>query len=297
MKKVIKYWQLYVFLLPAVLLVFIFNYLPIYGIQIAFKNFDASKGIWGSEWVGMAHFARLVNLPAFREVIVNTFSLSLLNLILGFPFPILLALLINQLRSEKYKKLIQTATYLPHFISTVVIVGMILVFLSPRAGLYGNVMRFIGSEPVNLMGQRHMFRWVYVFSEIWQRTGFNSIIYLAAISSIDPSLYEAATIDGANRWQRMIYIDIPYLVPTMVILLILSAGNVLNVGFDKVFLMQNASNLGVSEVISTYVYKVGIISAQFSFSAAVGLLNTVINFTFLVAVNMLSRKLGDTSLW
>ena len=296
-KRMLEHWQLYVLLLPALTIIFIFNYVPMYGIQIAFKNFNASKGIWGSPWVGFAHFQRLMNLPALIQIVRNTFLLSIMNLTIGFSFPIILALILNQIHYNFYKRVIQTVTYLPYFISTVVIVGMLLLFLSPRTGLYAIVMDALGKTPLNLLGKTDYFRWIYVISGIWQHMGWNSIIYLAAMSSIDPELYEAAVIDGANQWRRMIHIDIPCLVPTIIILLILSSGNVLNVGFDKVFLMQNPSNLEVSEIIATYVYKIGIISAQFSFSTAVSLLNTFVNFVFLVSVNAITRRLGEVSLW
>lgn len=290
-------WELYLFLVPAVVLVFVFSYVPMYGIQIAFKNYKPVLGIWGSPWVGLKHFTRMFALPKFKLIVGNTFKISLMSIVLGFPFPIILSLILNQLRSERYKRLIQTVTYMPHFISTVVIVGMLTVFLSTKNGIYKYFCDLLGKEPVNLMGSKQLFPWLYVFSGIWQHTGWNTIIYLAALSSIDVGLYEAATIDGANRWQRMVHIDIPSIVPTMVILLILDSGSVLSVGFEKIFLMQNASNEAVSEVISTYTYKMGLQSMQYSFSTAVNLMNTVVNFVMLFVVNIIARKTSDYSLW
>ena len=281
----------------AVVLVFVFSYVPMYGIQIAFKNYKPVLGIWGSPWVGLKHFTRMFALPKFKLIVGNTFKISLMSIVLGFPFPIILSLILNQLRSERYKRLIQTVTYMPHFISTVVIVGMLTVFLSTKNGIYKYFCDLLGKEPVNLMGSKQLFPWLYVFSGIWQHTGWNTIIYLAALSSIDVGLYEAATIDGANRWQRMVHIDIPSIVPTMVILLILDSGSVLSVGFEKIFLMQNASNEAVSEVISTYTYKMGLQSRQYSFSTAVNLMNTVVNFVMLFVVNIIARKTSDYSLW
>lgn len=295
--RIAQCWELYLFLVPAVVLVFVFSYVPMYGIQIAFKNYKPVLGIWGSPWVGLKHFTRMFALPKFKLIVGNTFKISLMSIVLGFPFPIILSLILNQLRSERYKRLIQTVTYMPHFISTVVIVGMLTVFLSTKNGIYKYFCDLLGKEPVNLMGSKQMFTWLYVFSGIWQHTGWNTIIYLAALSSIDVGLYEAATIDGANRWQRMIHIDIPSIVPTMVILLILDSGSVLSVGFEKIFLMQNASNEAVSEVISTYTYKMGLQSMQYSFSTAVNLMNTVVNFVMLFVVNIIARKTSDYSLW
>lgn len=296
-KKITSCWELYIFLVPALLLIIIFNYLPMYGVQIAFRDFKPSLGIVGSKWVGLQHFQRLFRLPLLWNIIKNTFALSLLSIAVGFPMPILLALYLNQLRSNKYKRFLQTVTYLPHFISTVVIVGMILVFLSPRSGLFALIARLFGGNIDNLMGKPNMFAPIYVMSSVWQSTGWSSIIYLAALSSVDQSLYEAAVIDGANRWHKIIYIDVPLLVPTMIILLVLTSGSILSVGFEKAYLMQNSSNLVRSEVISTYVYKVGILKAQFSFSTALGLFNSVINFVMLFIVNTLARRLGNISLW
>ena len=297
LQRMSRCWELYLFLLPAIILLILFNYWPMYGIQIAFRDYKAIKGITGSPWVGLKHFERLIQLPAFKQIVGNTFSIAALGIVLGFPFPIMLALILNQLRSNKFKRVVQTVTYLPHFISTVVLVGMLLVFLSPTYGLWGVIANFFGLDPVNIMGIKSAFKWTYVISGIWQNCGWDAIIYLAALTSIDTSLYEAAQIDGANRWQRMWYIDIPSIIPTMTILLIMSSGGFLSVGFDKVFLMQNDAVLSVSETISTYTYKMAMVNNQFSFSTAVSLLNTVVNFVVLFIVNFIAGKVGETSLW
>lgn len=290
--------QLYLLVLPAVVAIFLFCYVPMYGVQIAFKDFRPIKGIWGSEWVGLTHFIRFFKSYQFVDILRNTLLLSLYSIVAGFPMPILLALMLNQLGAPRFKRTLQTVTYMPHFISTVVMVGMLLVFLSPSTGLYGHLMRALGvAEPPNLMGDKSLFRTIYVLSDIWQHTGWDSIIYLAALSAVDLSLYEAAMVDGANKMQRVWNIDIPCLLPTVIILLILRAGNIMSVGFEKVFLMQKDLNLPVSEIISTYVYKLGLKQAQYSFSSAVGLFNTLINFILLISVNTISKRVGETSLW
>lgn len=300
-KKVIRhikdYYQLYIMVLPAVIVIFLFNYIPMYGVQIAFREFDPARGLTGGDFVGLKYFNKFINSFQFKDLIKNTFFLSLYTIVAGFPVPIVLALVINQIKKARLKKIIQTVSYMPHFISLIVLVGMLSIFLSPSSGIIGHIFRIIGLQPVNFMGVPKYFRTIYVLSDIWQHAGWNSIIYIAALSSIDPSLYEAAEVDGANKWQKLIMIDIPSLVPTIIILLILNSGNIMNVGFEKVYLMQNNMNLTVSEVISTYVYKIGIMSNQISYSSAIGLFNTLINFVFLVVVNFVSKKTSDISLW
>ena len=291
-------WQLYLLLLPAVVLLFCFTYIPMYGIQIAFKDFTPRLGIQDSPWVGLEHFQTFFNSYQVKTLFTNTITLSLYSLVAGFPFPIILALMMNQIKVKRFKQTLQVVTYLPHFISTVVMVGIMLILLSPSSGLFGNLARMLGvADPPNLMGQAGAFQSIYVWSDVWQHAGWDSIIYIAALAAVDPSLYEAATVDGAGKWQKIKYIDLPFLVPTAVILLILRAGNIMNVGFEKVYLMQNPLNTTISEIISTYTYKIGIISNQYSLSAAVGLFNNVINFVLLILVNQVSKKVGDTSLW
>jgi putative aldouronate transport system permease protein len=289
-------YELYLFLVPAVVLTFCFAYLPMYGVQIAFRNYSPVRGIWGSPWVGFNQFLRFFKTNQFKTIILNTFFLSLYGLVVGFPMPIILALMMNSMNSQKYKRVLQTVTYMPYFISTVVLVSMLNLFLS-STGIVGQLTALFGSTPVNLLADPKNFRHAYVWSGIWQGTGWGSIIYLAALSSVDPALYEAATIDGANKWQKIVHIDLATIAPTCIILLILGAGGILSVGFEKAFLMQNSLNLSRSEVINTYIYKVGIQSTQYSFSAAIGLFNTLINFVILVLVNWISGKLSETSLW
>ncbi len=296
-RSIIKNYELYLFLLPTLLYFIIFHYVPMYGVQIAFKNFIAIEGIWGSPWVGFEHFRRFFSSYQFWLLIRNTFGLSVYALVAGFPAPIILALLLNQLRNEKYKKVVQTVTYAPHFISTVVMVGMLLVFLSPRSGFINHIIQLFGGEPVHFMARPEWFRTLYVGSGIWQSTGWGSVIYLAALSGINPQQHEAAIVDGATKLQRIRHIDIPGIIPTAVILLILNMGQIMSVGFEKAFLMQTYLNLETSEIIATYVYKVGLLNAQFSFSAAVGLFNSVINLILILTVNKIAKSIGETSLW
>jgi putative aldouronate transport system permease protein len=288
---------LYLLIAPAVIILALFTYKPMYGIIIAFKDYNYSGGIWGSPWVGFKHFRTFFNSYMFTSTLKNTILISLYSLAAGFPIPILLALGINQMKLGPFRKTFQVSIYLPYFISTVVMVGMIILMLSPTAGVVGILYRFLGKEPPVLMGEPDLFIHIYVWSGIWQGAGWGSIVYLAALAGVDPELYEAATVDGATRPQKIWFIDIPLLMPTVVILLILNAGGILGVGFEKIYLMQNARNLLNSEVISTYVYKMGLINAQYSFSAAVSFFNTVVNFVILVTVNRIARKISDNSLW
>jgi len=290
---------LYLLLLPAVILLICFAYKPMYGVIIAFKDFKPATGITGSSWADPWHkyFTKFFKSFQFDTTIRNTLVINLYSLAAGFPLPILLALVVNQMKSNWFRKSFQTITYLPHFISTVVMVGIIILFLSPGSGLIGNIYRLFGKEAPNLMGSAGAFSSVYVWSDIWQNFGWDSIIYIAALSSVDPSLYEAATVDGASKRQKMWHIDVPMLIPTAVILLIMRVGGLMGLGFEKVYLMQNDMNLKTSEVISTYVYKMGILSAQYSYSAAINMFNTIINFILLFAVNQISRRFSENSLW
>lgn len=268
-----------------------------YGIQIAFKDFIATHGIWGSPWVGFEHFRRFFNSFQFKAVLINTIALSFYTLFFGFWPPILLALMLNQVGNEKFKRFVQTVTYAPHFISVVVVVSMLFAFLALRNGLVNIAIRALGGEAIDFMGSARWFRTIYVLSDIWQNMGWSSIIYIAALSGISPELHEAAIIDGANRIQRIWHIEIPGILPTIIILLILRSGSIMNVGFQKVFLMQTPLNMSVSQVISTYVYQIGLINADFSFATAVDLFNSVINFAIIITVNAISRRLSETSLW
>ncbi|MFC0211592.1 ABC transporter permease [Paenibacillus chartarius] len=290
-------YQLWLMVLPAVVVVVIFNYIPMYGIQLAFRDYDFTKGLTGGEWRGFHYFEQFIRSNLFADLLRNTFLISLASIVLGFPAPIALALILNQVRWVRGKRILQTVVYMPHFISIVVLVGLLNVLLSPNTGIIGNLVKTLGYADLNLLASTETFIPVYVLSDIWQHCGWNSIIYLAALSTVDPSLYDAAKIDGAGRWQTIRHVDIPAIIPTMIILFILSMGSVLGTGFEKVFLMQNPLNLPVSEVISTYVYKIGIVSNQFSYAAAIGLFNTVINFIFLYAMNAIAKRSSDTSLW
>jgi putative aldouronate transport system permease protein len=297
LRDIVRDWELYVFLLPALLYFVVMKYFPMYGVQIAFKDFNGAFGIMGSPWTGFKHFRAFFSSYFFWPLVWNTVSLSLYSLFAGFPIPIVLSLMLNEVGSSSYKRVVQTVTYAPHFISTVVMVGMIIMFLAPTTGIVNHLIAAVGGERVNFMADPKLFRHIYVWSGIWQNMGWSSIIYLAALSSIDPQLHEAAVIDGANRWRRILHINLPGILPTVVILFILNTGSVMSVGFEKVFLMQNQMNMETADVISTYVYRRGLINAEYSFSAAVGLFNSVINFALLVGVNSVARRLGETSIW
>ncbi|WP_172194050.1 ABC transporter permease [Saccharibacillus qingshengii] len=290
-------YQLWIMIFPAIVVIFIFNYIPMYGIQLAFRDYNFAKGLTGGEWRGLFYFKQFFESYQFADLMKNTIVISLSTVVLSFPAPIILALLINQLRWKRAKKALQTTVYLPHFISIVVMVGLLNVLLSPNSGVIGHLLQSMGLGDVNLLGSTSTFVPVYVLSEIWQHCGWNSIIYLAALSTVDPQLYDASKIDGASRWQTIRNIEIPALIPTIIILFVLSMGSVLSTGFEKIFLMQNSLNLPVSEVIATYVYKIGIVSNQFSYSAAIGLFNTLINFFFLYTMNLVARRTSETSLW
>lgn len=289
--------QYYLLLLPAVLYVAIFSYGPMYGAQIAFKNFMGSLGIWGSKWVGFKHFIDFFQGFNFWNLIENTFVLSIYTLLVTFPIPIILALILNEVKSNKLKRFTQTVLYAPHFISTVVLVGMISVFFAKQTGIVNNIMDMIGLQRYYFMGEPGAFRHLYVWSGVWQNSGWSAIIYIAALSSVDPSLHEAATVDGATRLQRIRYINIPCIMPTIIIMLIMAVGNIASLGYEKVYLLQNDLNVEVSEIISTYVYKRGIIKANYSFSTAVGLFNNVINIIMIFLANTVSKKVSETSLF
>ena len=292
-----KNWPVYLMFLPVLIFYLMFHYKPMYGIIIAFKDFSMRKGITGSPWIGFENFTRLFSSYWFPIIIKNTLTLSLLNLIVGFPIPIILALLLNEVGNGRFRKTFQTISYAPHFISIVVLCGMLVIFTNPTHGIINILLGKIGVESINFLGIAADFKWVYVLSGVWQEMGWGSIIYFAALSSVDKSLIEAADIDGANRLQKIWYINLPVLVPTIMVLLVLQFGSLLSVGYEKVYLLQNSTNLSASEVISTYVYKVGLQQADFSFSAAVDVFNSVINTTILLLANGISRKLTHTSLF
>lgn len=295
-RKVVKNWQLYVFLLPATLYFLIFHYYPMYGVQIAFKNYVVTEGIWGSPWTGFANFTRFFNSFYFWDLIRNTFLINLFSLAL-FPVAIIVALSLNELRNGSFKRTVQTVTYAPYFISTVVMVGIILTFLNPATGVINHLITALGGQPIAFLAEPGWFRPVYVLSGEWQNLGWGTIIYLAALAGIDPELHEAARMDGATRLQRIRHINLPGILPTITILFILAVGNLMAVGFEKIYLMQNPLNLETSEVIQTYVYKSGLLQAQYSFSAAVGLFNNLINLVLLFVVNRAARRTTGAGLW
>lgn len=295
--RISRNWGLYLLLLPAVVILLCFTYKPMIGIIIAFKDFTPAEGIWGSKWAGMKYFIQYFKSYNFWQTITNTVVISLYTILVTFPLPIALALMCNQMRAKKFKKFFQVSTYLPHFISTVVMCGMIILFLSPSTGIIAKLLSFVGFQLPNLMGDPKAFSSIYVWTEAWQHVGWDSILYIAALSAVDPTLYEAATVDGASKWQKIIKIDIPMLLPTATIMFILRMGSVMSVGFEKVYLLQNSLNLAASEIISTYVYKIGLISNQYSLSSAINLFNNVINFVLLLTVNWISNKFSETSLF
>ena len=295
-KRIKKTWQLWVFVLPALIGLIMFSYIPMYGIVLAWKDYSPIQGIMGSRNVGFAHFARFFRSPYFVDIIRNTIVISLYGMIVGFPIPILLALGLNQIRSLKFKKFIQTVTYAPYFISTVVLVGIINIVFAEK-GFVNQFVSLFGNEPILFMGNIKYWRHIYVWTGVWQSMGWNAIIYIAALAGVSPELHEAAIIDGATKFQRIKYIDLPSIAPTIVITLILSAGSIMSVGFEKAFLMQNSLNAEVSEIIATYIYKVGLLSGQYGFSTAVGLFNSVINCILLLSVNKIAKKMGHSSIW
>lgn len=296
-KKILASWQLYILILPAFAYFLIFHYGPMYGVQIAFKDYMPSLGIWGSPWVGLKHFEKFFDSYYFWDLMKNTLGISIYSLIIGFPLPIILALALNEIKDGTFKKTVQTVTYAPHFISTVVIVGMIIAFLSPTTGIINHGLNTLGVESKAFMEDPAWFKTIYVLSGLWQSTGWNSVIYMAALSGVDPQLHEAATIDGASRLQRMWYINLPVLIPTMVILLILNFGSIMSLGHEKILLMQNPLNMPSSNVIATFTYQQGLLDAQYSYAAAIGLFNSLINSFLLIFVNKISQRLSATSLW
>lgn len=288
-------WPLYVLVMPAIVYYVLFQYVPMYGVQIAFKQYVVTKGIWGSDWVGFDHFERFFKSYYFGRLLRNTLLISLYQLAL-FPVSVLVALSLNELANGRYKKLVQTVTYAPHFISTVVMSGMIIAFLSPSTGIVNNIVSWLGGGPISFMTKPEWFKSIFVLSGEWQNLGWGAIIYLAALTGINPELHEAATVDGASRLQRIRHINLPGIMPTITILLILNAGSFMSIGFERVYLLQNTLNLESSDVIQTYVYRSGLIDGQYSFSSAVGLFNSAVNLVLLLIVNQIARKFSSTSL-
>lgn len=290
-------WQLYVLVLPAVIYFFVFNYMPLYGIQIAFKDYKAVSGIAGSAWVGLKHFKDFFNAYYFKRLLANTLLLNVYYLLWSFPIPLLLAILLNQIRGEGKKRFIQTSIYVPYFISTVVLAGMLYIFLSPTSGIFNLVRTAMGLKAVDYMSEASAFRSIYIISGIWQSAGYGTILYIATLSGVDPALYEAAEIDGASIWQKIRYIDLPTLVPTAMMVFILDCGKMLSSDTNKALVMQTAGNIPTSDIIGVYVYNVGLGSGQFSYTAAIGLFVNIINFILIVSVNRISRKATNVGLF
>ena len=296
-RSIRRNWSLYLLITPVLIYFAVFIFWPMYGVIIAFKDFRPNLGIMGSEWVGLKHFEEFFTSLHFGRTLRNTLTLSIYSLAVNFPLPIALAIMMNDLRSRRFKKAVQTITYLPHFISMVVLCGMITLFFRNDTGLINILIQHMGGESVNFLNTPEYFKHVYVWTGVWQNLGWNTIIYMAALSGMDIQLLEPASIDGASKFQKIRHIILPYLMPTAILLLILESGYVMNVGFEKVFLLQNNLNMEMSDVISTLVYRKGITEYQFSFSAAVGLFNSAINCVILLMVNAISKRLGETSLW
>ena len=294
--RMLAQWDLQILLVPGILLVLLFSYVPMYGVVMGFQDFQLGDFPGFSQWVGFKHFQTMFADKYFGLAMRNTLVISALKMFIGFPLPILFAVLLNEMNFQPLKKTVQTVSYLPHFISTVVMAGMLILFLSPSTGIIAKLVGVLGFKLPNLMGSAKAFPHIYVWSEAWQHVGWDSILYIATLSSVDPTLYEAATMDGANKWHKMIHIDVPALLPTATIMFIMRMGSVMSVGFEKVYLLQNTLNSTSSEIISTYVYKMGLVSSQYSLSAAIGLFNNIINLILLLAVNFISSKMSDTSL-
>jgi putative aldouronate transport system permease protein len=296
-RRVIRDKYLLLLVAPTLLYLLLFKYIPMFGIVVAFKRYNLSKGVWGSDWVGLRYFQQFFSNPDAYEIIRNTFLLGGYKLLFGFPAPIILALLLNEVRKKAFKRFVQTVSYLPHFISTVVVSGMVVMFLSPTSGPINQLLQAFGLKPINFLMQAEWFRTIYVASDVWQGIGWGSIIYLAALTTIDPQLYEAAEMDGANRWKQTWHVTLPGLVPAIVILLILNVGSILEIGFEKVFLLYNPTTYETADIISTYVYRMGIIGGNFSYGTAVDICMGLVSLVFVLVANSISRRLTENSLW
>ena len=297
MRDLRKSRYLYILLIPTIIYFIIFAYVPLYGLLMAFENYNPYQGIFGSPWIGLRHIKNFFSSVFFWRLIANTISINLYNLAVGFPLPILLALMINEVKNKAYQRTVQTIVYLPHFISLVVVAGMLVSFLSPSSGIVNALIQALGGDPIHFLAEPGWFQSVYVWSGVWQDAGWGSIIYLAALAGIDQQLYEASTVDGANSWHKLIYITIPGIMPTIIIMLILRMGSIFSVGFEKIILIYNPLTYKTADVISTYIYRRGIVGADFSYSTAIGLFNSIINFVMLVVFNKFSRRVSETSLW
>lgn len=296
-RRIQKNYGLYLLISPALVYLVIFNYLPMYGIQIAFKDYKAVLGIEGSAWVGLKHFLTFFSAYYFNRLVFNTLLLNVYSLLFSFPLPIILAIMINSLRGARFKKFTQTVVYVPHFISTVVLAGMLYILLSPSNGIINHLIVAMGGRPIYFMNEADWFRPIYVISGIWQNMGWSSILYIAALSGIDPELYEAATIDGASKWQKVRFIDIPHIIPTATMMLILSCGSLMASATQKALLLQTGGNIARSDIIGTYVYTMGLGNGQFSYTSAIGLFVNIINFIMVVVANAMSKRLNGETLY
>jgi putative aldouronate transport system permease protein len=292
-----KHWQLYIIVIPPLLFFLIFKYYPMVNAVLAFKDYNVIKGIWGSPWVGMKNFKLFFENPVFWDLVKNTISVSGYLLLAGFPIPIILALMLNEIGNGKFKRFVQLVSFAPYFISTVVMVSILFLLMAPRLGFFNVALNYFGMDSINFLGEPGMFRSIYVWSDIWQTAGYSAVIYLAALAGIDPTLYEAAKVDGASRFQKILNVDLPGILPTIIIILILNVGSVMAIGYEKIYLLQNPLNLTNSEIIATYVYRMGLLNANYSFATAVGLFNSLINLILLVAVNMLAKRFSNNSIW
>ena len=295
-RDILRHWQLYFIILLPIVYLIMFKYVPIFGSQIAFRDYNLRDGISGSRWVGLKYFRTFFHSPQFSRLMVNTLGLSLYNIIVGVFPPIILAVALNYVLNRHFGKLVQTVTYMPYFISTVLVVGILTQMLSLN-GPVNSIIKKLGGTAVHFMGEPAWFKTLYVFSGVWQGTGYSSVIYLAALTSVPPELHEAAIVDGASIWKRIRHIDIPSIFPTTVILLIMACGRVLTIGYEKVLLMQNSLNMQTSDIISTYVYRIGLVSMQYSYSTAIGLFQSVVSLIMLMIVNSVSKRISETSLW
>lgn len=295
--RVVAHWDLYAMMLLPVAWYIIFLYMPMYGIQIAFRDYMPSQGFLNSQFVGLKHFLRFFDSYYFSRVLLNTLSINFYSLLIGFPIPVLFALLLNELRSHRYKQLVQNVTYMPHFLSAVVIVSILQMLLSPDNGVVNHMLHALGIPKQDFMIKPNYFQHIYVWSGVWENMGWDAVMYIAALAGVDPSLYEAATIDGASRIQKIRYVSIPCIMPTIITMLLLRCGSIMNIGYEKILLMQNSLNMEKSDVISTFVYRSGILGAEYSFASAVGLFNSICNFTLLLAANWMARRMSQTSLF
>lgn len=296
-KRIYKSRYLLMLFLPCLIYYIIFKYVPMWGVAIAFKDFKAFKGFFASNWAGLKYFKMFFSSADAFVLIKNTFMLGFYTLVWGFPIPIIFALVLNEVKKTRFKKLVQTVTYMPHFISEVIVVGMVIMFLSPTSGVINNLMELLGGERINFLVEPKYFRSIYIISGLWKDTGWGAIIYLAALAGIDPQLYESALMDGANKWKQIIYITLPSIAPTIITMLILKTGGILDVGFEKVLLLQNPAIYSTSDVISTYVYRQGLMTGNMSYGSAVGLFNSIINLIFIYVSNYMARRYSETSLW